>query len=129
MHEMFSNCGNRVFGSLTRTKNLLLDRIWKNTKVNLIHCQNLGKKYCNFAIIKKVFLKLVCNFAMICDSSLGRTKTSNLSCFAQRSFSLLRRIRPTIFDPWREFQPSGGEGGGVGRSNIREMQLREKTSL
>ena len=80
---------------------------------------------------KKGFLKLVCNFAMICDTLWAGQKRVICPALHKGPFHC-RRIRPTIFDPWREVQPSGERWEERGASwNIRggEMQLREKTSL
>ena len=62
---------------------------------------------CDSSFRKKVFLKLVCNFAMICDTPWVGQKRVICPALHKGPFHS-RRIRPTIFDPWREVQPSGG---------------------
>ena len=59
---------------------------------------------CDSSFRKKVFLKLVCNFAMICDTPWVGQKRVICPALHKGPFHS-RRIRPTIFDPWTSSLP------------------------
>ena len=73
---------------------------------------------------KKGFLKLVCNFAMICDTLWVGQKRVICPALHKGPFHC-RRIRPTIFDPWREVQPLGERGEEGGDCRLKYQRRRD----
>ena len=140
------HCGDRVFGSLTRTKNLLLPHL-KNKRAACSVVRNWIENTCGAKtkgsqlitmqfrhelwqlVDKKIFLKLVCNFAMICDT-LGVGQKRVICRALHKAPFHWSRIRPTtIFDPrtWPALQQASflavrilvrGGDAEIGQGNI-----------